>query len=158
MWSAKGHTPVLSVPGQRQGISAALAVSAKGAFWFATYAGGLNGALFVALLRQMMRRRCQPLHLVVDGLPAHKTRAVRDYVDELHGKLTLHFLPSYALTSIRTNWSGATPRARATHADRYAPANGWLISSIRNWQTSRADPRWSVHYLRHPSIAYISDC
>ena len=30
------------------------------------------------------------------GLPAHKTRAVRDYVDELRGKLTLHFLPGYA--------------------------------------------------------------
>ena len=46
-WGAKGQTPVVSVPGQRQGISAASAVSAKGAFWFATYAGGLNGTLFV---------------------------------------------------------------------------------------------------------------
>ena len=43
-WGAKGQTPVVSVPGQRQGISAASAVSAKGAFWFATYAGGLNAS------------------------------------------------------------------------------------------------------------------
>lgn len=35
-WGAKGQTPVVSVPGQRQGISAASAVSSKGAFWFAT--------------------------------------------------------------------------------------------------------------------------
>ena len=88
--------PVVSVPGQRQSISAASAVSAKGAFWFATYAGGLNGALFVNLLRRMMRGRRRPLHLIVDGLPAHRTRVVRDYVDELDGKLTLHFLPGYA--------------------------------------------------------------
>ena len=45
--------------GQRQGISAASAVSAKGAFWFATYAGGLNGTLFVTLLRRMMRGLAQ---------------------------------------------------------------------------------------------------
>jgi len=37
-----------------------------------------------------------PLHLVPDNLPAHKTAAVRRYVDELKGKLTLHFLPGYA--------------------------------------------------------------
>jgi hypothetical protein len=67
---AKGQTPVVSVPEQRQGISAASAVSAKGAFWFATYAGGLNGArFFVTLLRRMMRRRRKPLPLIVDVFP-----------------------------------------------------------------------------------------
>jgi len=77
-WGAKGQTPVLSVPGQRQSISAASAVNAKGGFWFTTYAGALNGELFVTLLRKMMRGRRKPLHLVLDGLPAHKTRTVRD--------------------------------------------------------------------------------
>ena len=95
-WGAKGQTPVVSVPGQRQGISAASAVSAKGAFWFATYAGGLNGALFVSLLRRMMRGRRRPLHLIVDGLPAHKTRLVRDYVDSAEGHTQIEFLPAYA--------------------------------------------------------------
>ena len=71
-WGAKGQTPVVAVAGQRQGISAASAVSAKGAFWFATYAGGLNGALFASLLRRMMRGRRKLLHLIVDGLPAHR--------------------------------------------------------------------------------------
>jgi len=52
----------------------------KGAFW-SCHAGGLRGALFVTLLRRMMRGRRKPLHLIVDGLSAHKTRVVRDYVD-----------------------------------------------------------------------------
>jgi hypothetical protein len=75
-WGAKGQTPVVSVPGQRQGISAASAVSSTGAFWFATYPGGLNGELFVTLLCQMMRGRRRPLHLILDSLPAHKTKVV----------------------------------------------------------------------------------
>ena len=87
---------MVSVPGQRQGISAASAVSAKGAFWFATYAGGLNGKLFITLLRRMMRGRRRPLHLILDGLPAHKTKAVTQYVAGLNGTLTLHYLPGYA--------------------------------------------------------------
>ncbi|MDH5640676.1 MAG: IS630 family transposase, partial [Nitrospira sp.] len=69
-WGAKGQTPVVSVPGQRQSVSAASAISAKGAFWFATYAGGLTGERFVTLLRRMLRGRRKPVHLIVDGLPA----------------------------------------------------------------------------------------
>ena len=49
-WGAKGHTPVVGRPGQRQSISAASAVNSKGAFWYCTYEGGLTAELFVALL------------------------------------------------------------------------------------------------------------
>jgi transposase len=95
-WGRKGQTPVVERPGQRQSISAASAVNARGAFWYCTYQGGLNAELFVALLRKMMRRRSKPVHLVIDGLPAHKTALVKAYVASTDGMLTLHFLPGYA--------------------------------------------------------------
>jgi transposase len=44
----------------------------------------------------MMCHRTKPVHLVVDGLPAHKTKLVKDYVASTNGMLTLHFLPGYA--------------------------------------------------------------
>ena len=95
-WGKKGETPVVERPGQRQSISAASAVNARGAFWYSTYEGGLDADLFVALLRKMMRHRAKPIHLLIDGLPAHKTRLVKDYVQSTEGRLTLHFLPGYA--------------------------------------------------------------
>jgi transposase len=52
--------------------------------------------LFVILLRRMMRNRARPVHLVVDGLPAHKTALVKAYVASTNGRLTLHVLPGYA--------------------------------------------------------------
>jgi len=77
-------------------VSAASAVNAKGAFWFVTYKGGLDADLFVAMLKLLMRRRRNPLYLVLDSLPAHKAKAVRAYVEATRGKLELHFLPGYA--------------------------------------------------------------
>ena len=71
-------------------------MNAKGAFWYCTYSGGLNAGLFVDLLQRMMCHRTKPVHLVVDGLPAHKTKLVKDYVASTNGMLTLHFLPGYA--------------------------------------------------------------
>ena len=48
-WGKKGQTPVVERPGQRQTISAASAVNAKGGFWHCTYEGGLTAELFVRL-------------------------------------------------------------------------------------------------------------
>jgi transposase len=95
-WGAKGQTPIVAVPGQRQSVSAASAVNARGGFWFATYKGGMSAELFVAMLRMLMRHRKKPLFLVLDSLPAHKAKIVRNYVASTNGKLELHFLPGYA--------------------------------------------------------------
>lgn len=157
-WGAKGQTPVVAVPGQRQSISAASAVSAKGAFWFATYKGGLNGELFVTLLRRLMHRRRRSLHLIVDGLPAHKTRLVRDYVVELQGKLTLHFLPGYApeLNPDELVWSHAK---RTGNARRPLRKGEKLEERVAAQLADMGKmPALIRSFFRHPSVAYISDC
>ncbi len=156
-WSAKGQTPVVSVPGQRQGISAASAVNSKGGFWFATYQGGLNGEKFVELLKQMMKGRRRPLHLVLDNLPAHKTRMVRDYVDSLKGKLTLHFLPGYApdLNPDELVWS----YTKRTGVARSPLRTGESLAERVHAQLAdiAAQPELVRSFFRHPSVAYISD-
>jgi len=157
-WGAKAHTPVVSVPGQRQGISAASAVSSKGAFWFATYPGGLNGDLFVRLLGKMMRARRKPLHLVLDGLPAHKTKAVKHYVASCNGKLTLHFLPGYApdLNPDELVWS----HAKRTGNARRPLQKGEKLADRVTAQLAdiRRRPALVRSFFRHPSVAYIADC
>jgi transposase len=156
-WGAKGQTPVVSVPGQRQSISAASAVSAKGAFWFATYRGGLNGELFVTLLRRMMRGRRRPLHLILDGLPAHKTKAVTQYVAVLNGRLTLHYLPGYApdLNPDELVWSHAK---RTGHARRPLQKGETLAERVTT-QLAEIGRRPALvrSFFKHPSVAYITD-
>lgn len=157
-WGAKGQTPVVEVPGQRQGISAASAVSAKGAFWFTTYKGGLNGELFVTFLRRLMRGQRKPLHLILDNLPAHKTRAVKAYVAKLKGKLSLHFLPGYApeLNPDELVWSHAK---RTGNARRPLRAGEHLEDRIQlQLADMAAQPDLIRSFFRHPSVAYIADC
>lgn len=156
-WGARGETPVVHRPGQRQGISAASAVSAKGAFWFATYQGGLNGELFVALLKKLMHRRRKPLQLVVDGLPAHKKAVVREYVARLDGKLTLHFLPGYApdLNPDELVWS----HAKRTGIARRPLQQGEKLEQRVTPQLADIgnNPALVRSFFRHPNVAYITD-
>jgi transposase len=157
-WGRRGQTPVVDRPGRRQSISAASAVNSKGAFWFQTYAGALTGELFVKLLRKMMYRRKKPVHLVVDGLPAHKKAVVNQYVASTAGRLTLHFLPGYApeLNPDELVWS----HAKRTGVARRPLRKGEKLEQRVNEQLREIadDPALVRSFFGHPFVAYISDC
>lgn len=157
-WGVRGQTPVVQRPGQRQSISAASAVNAKGAFWFCTYQGALNAELFVELLKKMMRHRKKPVHLVLDSLPAHKKALVREYVDSTSGKLTLHFLPGYApdLNPDELVWS----HVKRTGAARRPLQKGEKLRERIEEQLADVQnkPRLVRSFFDAPSVAYISDC
>ena len=61
-WGKKGQTPVVERPGQRQSISAASAVNARGGFWYCTYQGGLNADVAPSRV-SVDRHRLVPQHL-----------------------------------------------------------------------------------------------
>lgn len=157
-WGRRGQTPVVDRPGQRQSISAASAVNSKGAFWFQTYTGALCGELFVELLRKLMHRRKKPVHLVIDGLPAHKTAVVKQYVASTAGRLTLHFLPGYApeLNPDELVWS----YAKRTGVARRPLRRGDKLQQRVNEQLQEIadDPALVRSFFGHPSVAYVSDC
>lgn len=157
-WGVKGQTPVVQRPGQRQSISAASAVNSKGAFWFKTYEGALTGELFVQLLKDMMAERKKPVHLVVDGLPAHKKATVKQYVQSTEGKLTMHFLPGYApdLNPDELVWS----YAKRTGVARNPLRKGEKLKQRVDEQLQDVadDPALVRSFFQHPSVAYITDC
>src|SRR6201993_2867068 len=156
-WGKKGETPVVERPGQRQSISAASAVNARGAFWYCTYHGGLTAELFVTLLRRMMRHRSKPVHLVVDGLPAHKTQLVKTYVAATNGMLTLHFLPGYApeLNPDELVWSHVkrtgVARAPLRRGEKLQEKIEAQLRAIKRM------PQLIRSFFKAPSVAYITD-
>lgn len=156
-WGVKGQTPIVERPGQRQSISAASAVNIRGGFWYCTYQGGLNAALFVSLLRRMMRYRRSPVHLVVDGLPAHKTALVKAYVASTQGRLTLHFLPGYApdLNPDELVWS----YMKRTGVARTPLRKGESLQGKVDAQLAdiKKAPGLVRSFFQAPSVSYITD-
>jgi transposase len=156
-WGLKGQTPVIERPGQRQSISAASAVNARGAFWYCTYEGGLTAELFVTLLRKMMRDHPKPVHLVVDGLPARKTALVKAYLASTLGRLTLHFPPGYSPDPNPNEavWSHMkrTGVARTPLREGEKPRDkvDAQLASIKK------TPRLVRSFFTAPSVAYITD-
>jgi transposase len=156
-WGVQGQTPVVAVPGQRQSMSAASAINARGAFWFVTYQGALNAERFVDYLKRLMKHRKKPLTLILDSLPAHKGPVVRSYVDSLQGKLQLHYLPGYApeLNPDELVWNHMK---RTGTAKKPLRKGDQLQSRIdADLQAIQHNPKLVRSFFRAPSVAYISD-
>ena len=105
----------------------------------------------------MMRHRVKPVHLVVDGLPAHKTKLVKDYAQSTDGRLTMHFLPGYApeLNPDELVWSHmkrtGVARAPLRKGERLRDKIESQLAEIK--QT----PRLLRSFFRAPSVAYVTD-
>jgi transposase len=156
-WGVRGQTPIVEVPGSRQSVSAASAVNAKGAFWFVTYKGGMTAELFVDLLGHIMRRRKKPLFLVLDSLPAHKAKMVREYVESTNGRLELHFLPGYApeLNPDELVWNYLKRTGTAKSPLSFGESLQDRVDA--DLQSVRDDPALVRSFFRAPDVAYITD-
>jgi len=65
-------------------------------FYFRFFPGAIKAPQIVAFLRALVRQIDRPLLIIWDGLPAHRSKWVRAYVESLDGRIVLERLPAYA--------------------------------------------------------------
>lgn len=156
-WGLRGQTPEVPTSGKRQSVSAISAVNALGEFWFEIYTERLNASKFIDLLRPFMRRRKTPVFLVLDSHPAHVAKSVAQYVQQLRGRLELHFLPGYApeLNPDEFVWN---------HLKSQGVSKKPLLKNESLRQRVHADlidiqsrPALVRSFFRAPTVAYTTD-
>ena len=94
-WAPKGQTPVLQYSFNWKQLSIVAGISFWN-FYFRLHAGAIRGPQFVEFLQALTKQIRGKLLVIWDGLPAHRSRLVKDYVDSLDGHLVLERLPAYA--------------------------------------------------------------
>jgi transposase len=95
-WAQKGKTPIVRKTGKRYGINSISAISRRGKLRFMLFEGTCTADVFVTFLKRLLKNAEQPIALIVDGHPTHKTKAVREFIVSTNGMLKLYFLPPYS--------------------------------------------------------------
>jgi len=94
-WAPKGQTPVLEYNFNWKSLSAVAGLTLLN-FYFRLYPGAVKSPQVVDFLAALLRHIRGPLLVVWDGLPAHRSRLVRDYLASLDGWIHVEYLPAYA--------------------------------------------------------------
>lgn len=76
-------------------------------FYFRLFPGSIKAPQVVEFLQALRRQLRRPLLVIWDGLPAHRSHRVREYIESLDGAIQLERLPAYApeLNPVEYIWS-----------------------------------------------------
>jgi transposase len=93
-WAPVGQTPVSKGTGKRFRVNMISAISNTGMLRFRLFTGSFSGPVFIDFLRRLLRD-CdgRKVHLIVDGHPVHRAKAVGAWVGRHGDRIELHFLP-----------------------------------------------------------------
>lgn len=95
-WAPVGKTPIVRKTGARFSMNLISAVSPRGAMRFMTIEGRMTAPKFIDFLQRLLHGIEQPVFLIVDRHPVHRSAKVRQFVNSTEGRLRLFFLPSYS--------------------------------------------------------------
>jgi transposase len=156
-WAPIGKTPVIKGTGKRFRVNMISAVSNTGMLRFRLFTGSFTAAVFIDFLRRLLRD-CggRKVHLIVDGHPVHRAKAVSAWVGRHAERIQLHFLPGYSPElnlvellnhDVKANAAGRRqPRSAAELRDEL---HGYLRPRQRQ-------PAILVRFFDHPTTRYAA--
>lgn len=95
-WAPVGQTPVVTRTGARHTLNMISAISPRGELRFMCHQGKFNAALFIEFMQRLLNDRPDPVFLIVDGHPVHRSTAVKQFIADNHERIRLYRLPSYS--------------------------------------------------------------
>ncbi len=94
-WALKGQTPVIQFHFNWNHVSVIAGLTRTNCL-FRLHEGSIKKEEIVEFLKALKAHLKQPLLIIWDGLKAHRSRLVRDYLDGLCGHIHMAFLPPYS--------------------------------------------------------------
>ena len=140
-WAPKGQTPVIQFHFNWNHVSV-IAGLTRSNFLFRLHEGSIKKEEIVAFLKALKTHLKQPLLVIWDGLRAHRSHLVRDYLDAIGGNIQIAFLPPYApdLNPVEYLWAWLKRHAMAN----YCPNNLAELHATSRSKLKSAQKRPSI--------------
>jgi transposase len=154
-WGKKGKRPVVSHTGRRFSKGVISAVTPQGKLQFMQYDGGMNQELFISFLKRLEGCEKKKITLIVDGLPVHKGKKVKEYVEASQGRIKLYFLPGYSpeLNPDELVWSTAKSFVQRKMVRTKKELERTIATFLHSIQKRKG---YIEQLFLHPEVAYIT--
>ena len=95
-WALIGKTPEIEATGARFGLNMIAAISTLGQMRFMVVKGTVDAERICEFLKRLMYNAENPVFLIWDGHPTHRSKKVKECVESFDGRLQIFFLPAYS--------------------------------------------------------------
>lgn len=95
-WAPSGKTPVIEATGARFSLNMIGAIDMRGQLRFMVVKGSVSAQYICDFLIKFMHNVENPIFLIWDGHPVHRSKKVKECIDSFEGRLEVYTLPSYS--------------------------------------------------------------
>jgi len=95
-YGLRGHTPVIVATGKRFGCNMISAITNQGQLNFMVFKGRFIAQVFLEFLSRLVRQSQRKVFLIVDRHPVHRSKKVKQWIEERPDEIQLFFLPGYS--------------------------------------------------------------
>jgi transposase len=156
-WAPIGKTPVIKRTGKRFRVNMISAVSNTGMLRFRLFTGSFTGAVFIDFLGRLLRDGGgRKVHLIVDGHPVHRAKAVSAWVGRHGGRIQLHFLPGYSPELNPVELLNHDVKANAAGRRRPRSAQELRHELHGYLRRRQRQPAVLVRFFDHPTTRYAA--
>lgn len=154
-WGLKGKTPVVESTGARFKVNMITAIDTRGQMRFMVSSETIHSDRVCDFLNRLMHNAENPVFVIWDGHPIHKSRKIKECIESFEGKLEIFLLPPYSpqLNPAEQVWnnvkSHGTGKMMITGPDQFRSK---VLGRLRRLQKL---PRIIKGFFRHPDCAYI---
>lgn len=140
-WAPKVQTPIIQFHFNWTHISVIAGLSRTNCM-FRLHEGSIKKEQHVEFLKALRAHLKQPLLIIWDGLKAHRSKLVREYLDSTGGEVQMAFLPPYSpdLNPVEFLWAWLKRHALAN----FCPANLDELNTAARAKLKSAQRRPSI--------------
>ena len=135
-WAPKGQTPIIQFHFNWTHISVIAGLS-RAHVMFRLHEGSIKKEQHVEFLKALRAHLKTKLLIIWDGLRAHRSKLVREYLDTIDGDIQMAFLPPYApdLNPVEYLWAWLKRHAMANYCpDNLTDLNNTARSKLKSAQ------------------------
>lgn len=153
-WAPQGQTPVVEVTGARFSLNMVGAIDMRGRLRFTVVKGSITSEQICDFLKKLMHHAENPVFLIWDGHPTHRSKKVKECIASFDGKLEVYTLPSYSpeLNPAEQVWNNVKHhgigRKKVFGPDQL---KSMIVGHLRRLQKL---PSIVMSFFRHPECAY----
>jgi transposase len=155
-YAPRGRTPVQRVPGTRFGVNYIATVSALGVLRFMVYTGRFAAAVLLTFLGRLLAGRPGKVYVILDGHPAHRSKAVAAWAAARADRIRLVFLPPYSPELNPAEYLNNDVKGNAQRAGR-ARDRDQLADAVRSYlRATQHVPEIVRNYFQAEHVNYAA--
>ena len=155
-YALKGQTPVIRLNANRVSFNMISAINNQGKVRFRFFEGTMNADILIDFFMRLLRYAKRKLYIILDNLPVHHCKPVKQWLEKHRHMIEVFYLPSYSPELNPDEYLNCDLKA-GVHSGKPARNKSQLKNKARShMKMLQRKPARVKKYFEHEKIRYAA--